>query len=261
MAKINGIELYYEVHGEGVPLLLIAGYGHHSLIWQNVVEELSKKYKVILFDNRGMGRSEIAAPPYTIEMMAQDTVALLDHLGIEKAHVIGHSMGGAITQQMAKEYPERLLSCVLYSTLTHLPKASEMVMRVTMELFTTAIDPRIACRNAITWAYGSTFLAMEGIEELLIQSMIDNPFPIQPDGIMGQYAALTQFDSRPFLSEIKTPTLLIAGNEDISTPLYTAEILKEKLAGAKCVTLPHIGHSCHIENPPIFLKTVQEFIG
>ena len=84
MAKINGIEIYYEVHGEGDPLLLIAGYGHHSLIWQNVVDELSKKNRVILFDNRGMGRSEVLKPPYTIEEMAQDAIALLTHLQIEK---------------------------------------------------------------------------------------------------------------------------------------------------------------------------------
>ena len=133
-------------------------------------------------------------------------------------------------------------------------------MRVTMELFTASIDPKIACRNAITWAYGSTFLSMEGMEELLIQSMIDNPFPIMPDGIMGQYAALTHFDSRKTLSQIKTPLIILAGNEDISTPLYTANALIEKLPHAKVANLPGVGHTCHIENPPLFLKTVQDFL-
>ena len=117
--ELNDIEMYYEVHGEGVPVMIINGFGGTSEGWESVsplITDLSKRYKVIIQDNRGVGRSTISDKPVTIKLMAQDKVALLDKLGIEAAYFIGNSMGGMIAQEIALNYPERVLGIILSAT-------------------------------------------------------------------------------------------------------------------------------------------------
>ncbi|MCK4963645.1 MAG: alpha/beta fold hydrolase, partial [Dehalococcoidia bacterium] len=114
--KVGDINMYYEVHGEGEPLLLIMGLGSDLTSWIFQIPEFSKKYQVIAFDNRGVGRTDAPDVPYSTAMMADDTTGLLDALGIEKAHVLGLSMGGFIAQELAVKYPQRVKSLVLAAT-------------------------------------------------------------------------------------------------------------------------------------------------
>ena len=116
ITNANGIELYYEVHGEGEPLLLIMGLAHNLLSWKKSLPALAEQFKVIIFDNRGTGRSCKPETPYTIELMADEAKAVLDAAGVEKAHVYGISMGGMIAQRLALNYPERIKSLILGCT-------------------------------------------------------------------------------------------------------------------------------------------------
>jgi pimeloyl-ACP methyl ester carboxylesterase len=110
----TGIDLYYEVHGQGEPLVLIPATGFSAEVWQPYqVPGLSKDLRVIIFDQRGTGRSSTPKGVYAIEQMAADTVALLNHLGIEQAHILGHSMGGRIGLAMALDFPGRVKSLIL----------------------------------------------------------------------------------------------------------------------------------------------------
>src|SRR5512141_244911 len=102
--QANGIELYYETHGEGKPLVLISGLGYSLWQWHKMVPYLAEHFKVITFDNRGVGQSDKPSGPYTAQMLAADTVGLLDALGIDKTIVAGHSMGGFIAQAMALDF-------------------------------------------------------------------------------------------------------------------------------------------------------------
>ena len=113
---VSAIALYYEIHGAGAPLLLIAGLGSDSSSWGGTVPKLSACFKVITFDNRGVGRSEVPEGGYTVGQMAEDVVRLLDHLNIKKAHILGHSMGGYIAQEIAIGHPERVERLILAST-------------------------------------------------------------------------------------------------------------------------------------------------
>src|SRR5690606_15659298 len=115
-ARSNGIELYYEIHGSGKPLILIAGLGYSHWQWHKMIPLLAEHFQVITFDNRGVGQSEKPAGPYTAQMLAQDTIGLLDELNLEKAVIAGHSMGGFIAQSIALDFPQRVEKLILCST-------------------------------------------------------------------------------------------------------------------------------------------------
>ena len=117
-ARTREIEIYYEIHGQGLPLIMILGLGQDIATWDFQIEEFSKHFKLILFDNRDSGKSSQSLTPYTTEDMARDTIGLMDYLNIERAHVLGTSMGGMIAQQVALLAPERVISLVLASTTT-----------------------------------------------------------------------------------------------------------------------------------------------
>ena len=112
-AETNGQKLYYEIHGEGEPLLLIMGLGSDSTGWLLQLADFAEHFKVITFDNRDVGRSSEAAGPYTLAEMAADTAGLMDALAIERAHVLGGSMGGAIAQELVLNYPEKMNKLIL----------------------------------------------------------------------------------------------------------------------------------------------------
>src|SRR5258707_1069095 len=121
-AKINGIEIYYEVHGSGEPLLLIIGLGTNATGWYLQIPGFSKEYRVIAFDNRGAGRSENPNEPYTMPQMAEDAIGVLDTLGVDAAHVFGMSLGGMIAQELALRHPERVKTLSLGGTMCGGPK-------------------------------------------------------------------------------------------------------------------------------------------
>jgi 3-oxoadipate enol-lactonase len=114
--KVGDINIYYEIHGKGEPLVLIMGYGLSSAAWSPVLPALAQKYKVITFDNRGAGKSDKPDGPYTMDMMAGDLAGLLDAIRIKAAHIFGISMGGMIAQHFALRYPERVRSLILGCT-------------------------------------------------------------------------------------------------------------------------------------------------
>ncbi|NQU18832.1 alpha/beta fold hydrolase, partial [bacterium] len=113
--ETNNINCYYEIHGQGRPLVLIAGLGSDSQSWQSVLVELAKHFKVVVFDNRGIGRTKYPQENFDIGTMAQDTVGLIDTLGIERADILGHSMGGYIAQEVAIKHPQRVNKLILAS--------------------------------------------------------------------------------------------------------------------------------------------------
>ena len=144
MPKIqsNGIELYYEVHGEGRPLVLISGLGYSSWQWHKMVPFLAEHFQVIIFDNRGVGESDKLEGPYSAQLLAADTVGLLDALGLEKAIIAGHSMGGFIAQAIALDYPQRVEKLILCSTNfggpNHVPVTPE-AMKVLTDVTSDAL--------------------------------------------------------------------------------------------------------------------------
>ena len=265
MPKIqtNNIELYYEIHGEGKPLVLISGLGYSSWQWHKMVPLLAEKFKVIIFDNRGVGQSDKPAGAYTAQMLAQDTVGLLDALKIEKAIIAGHSMGGFIAQAIALDFPQRVEKLILCSTNfggpNHVPVTPE-AMKVLSDVSSDALT-RFKNGLAVSTAPGWSEKNPAMIEEW-IQWRVANP--IEPVSYQAQLAiglglmpTAAAFEEK--LPRLNVPTLILFGAHDKVVPPANADLLSKKIAGSTVVIFPDAGHFFPIEIPEAASRAIKDF--
>lgn len=256
---VNNINLYYEIHGEGDPLVLIPGIGSDHSRWLGVLEYFKKYFKVILFDPRDTGRSDATDCHYTTATVAEDLAALLKELNIKKAHIVGHSMGGAIAQYIAILYPNLVNKLVLYSTFAKIRIRSVLIMKYNVELLNNGVDPQLAFRNIIFWLYSNTLLSDENKIQQQIDNMLSNPFPQSLEAFGRQLVAGEEHNSKAELSKIKTKTLIIAGENDIMTTKADLNDLITGIPHAQIKTFPMMGHCTHIEMPGEFAETIKTF--
>ena len=211
-AKVNDINMYYEIHGEGEPLIFIQGLGTEISSAGFFTAELAKKYSVITFDNRGTGRTDKPDTHYSIEMMAEDTIGLMDTLEIEKAHFMGGSMGACILQVIVAKYPERVNRMVLYLAT---PRFSDTLKN--------AMEPFLKPQKA-----------EEGINNQM-HPLFMQKYPPTETSLSRQLEANMKFDGRELLGQIKAPTLIINATKDIFIPMKSTEELAEGIPHAKVV--------------------------
>ncbi|EKN68793.1 hypothetical protein BABA_12101 [Neobacillus bataviensis LMG 21833] len=262
ITKANGIDLYYEIHGEGEPLLLIMGLSLDSKSWFRTVPALSEKYKVIIFDNRGVGQSGKPNSPYSIELMAEDARAVLDAAGVEAAHVYGISMGGMIAQRLAIKYPERIRSLILGCTTPGGASSVQASADVSMLMLSRASS--IATPEEMAWATAPILYSQSFIENHRnfvaedIQKRIE--LPVQPYAYILQLQACMAHDSSGELDQITAPTLVIHGNEDKLVPYQNGVTLAENIKGAEFLTIQGAGHIYVTEANDLVNKKVLEFL-
>jgi len=265
MPKIqsNGIELYYEEHGQGTPMVLISGLGYPAWQWHRMVPHLAGHFRVIAFDNRGCGQSASPPGPYTASMLAADTVGLMDALGIQQAVIIGHSMGGFVAQALALEYPDRVSKLILCSTNFGGPRHVPITMEAMAVLSDMTSDPVTRFKNGLTV---STAPGYAEREPEMIQKWLEWRLstPIDPVGYQAQMAiglALVPeqaaFENR--LAELKVPTLIVFGEHDKVVPPTNAELLMSKISGSKAAILPDAGHFFPIEVPEAAAQLFIDF--
>jgi len=261
MPKIQtkNIELYYEIHGSGFPLILVCGFTNQIDLWKNFIPKLASKYQVIVFDNRGAGRSESSPPPYTIDQLADDTIDLMNELNIEKAHMVGFSMGTLILQSIAHRHAEKIVKGVLIAPFASLPSTALMQARSMSKLFGVGVDPALALETMLPWVYSSEFLSTPQIAEKIVKLILSSPYPQTPEGFSGQLEALASFDMSDRLDQIETPLLLLAGEDDLYTPLYEAEKLQKLLQNATLKAIPKVGHMLHIERQDLVIGEIDAF--
>ena len=261
--KVNDIELYYEVRGEGTPLILISGLGYSSWQWHLMVPYLEEHFQVITFDNRGVGQTDKPAGPYTASMLAKDTVGLLDVLGADKAVVMGHSMGGFIAQAMALEYPERVSKLILASTNFGGPHHVPVTPEAMAVLSDVKSDPLTRLRNGIVISTAPGFAEKQPD---LIQKWLDwrvaNPLDMAGyQAQMGIGLALmpetAAFESK--LPNISVPTLILFGAHDKVVPPANADLLARQIAGSQTRILPDAGHFFPLEVPEEASQVVIQF--
>src|SRR5579863_6168439 len=193
--RVNDITMYYEIHGEGEPVALIAGLNSDHTLYQKlgIISRLAERYQVVVFDNRGVGQTDKPDIPYSIEMMADDTLGLLNALGVEQAHIFGLSMGGRIAVALALQSPRRVKSLMLVSTIMKSLKGTPM-----------------------TWARLRMNL-------MLKIPMIRGPHPYYV--VVRQLEASRSYDCMDRLNEINVPTLILHGKQDKSAPYPLAEAM------------------------------------
>jgi 3-oxoadipate enol-lactonase len=261
----NGIGIYYEMHGQGQPLVLISGIGYTSWQWHRMIPYLADRFRVITFDNRGVGQTDKPEGPYTAHMLAADTVGLLDALAIEKAIIMGHSMGGFIAQALVLEFPHKVEKLILCSTNFGGPRHVPVTPEAMKVLTDVSSDPLTRFRNGL---YISTAPGWAEKNPQMIQEWVDwraanpiEPAPYQAQlaiglGLMQEEAA---FENQ--LHRIKIPTLILFGQYDMVVPPANAALLAEKIVDRKVVILPNAGHFFPIEAPEAASQAVIKFAG
>jgi len=261
----NEINLYYELHGRGEPLVLIPGLGYDGWMWHRMIPGLAEHYQVISIDNCGVGRSDKPAGPYTAQMLAADVVGLLDALELPKAHVMGHSMGGFIAQALALDYPARLdrliLSATNFGGPRHVPISAE-AMTVLTDL---SGDPIERLRRGIAVSCAPGFV--EGNPELVEQWVNYRvAHPIDPAGYQAQLAIGLGLISEAaafehLLAAVTAPTLILFGTEDKVVPPGNAPLLAARIPDAQVEILPHAGHFFPFETPEAANAAIIRFLG
>lgn len=266
-ARIGDIDIYYEVHGptgrpqpEAEPLVLIMGLGANAASWEMQIPDFSLEYRVVAFDNRGSGRTDKPRTPYTIPQMADDTAGLMDHLGIESAHVFGMSMGGMIAQELALKCPQRVRSLVLGSTLAGGPNAVMAGPELIQQWAASAMLPiEQAMENGLRFLYSDEFIAKN--KERLVKRALRLAH-LQPplQALHRQFMAVVGFNTYNRLHQIAAPTLVISGTADRIVPPENSRILAERIPGAKLVELPGMGHGFLAEAAKTANAAVLDFL-
>jgi pimeloyl-ACP methyl ester carboxylesterase len=260
-AKVNGVHIAYRVQGNGPPLVLVMGYRLNSTAWPAAfVQGLATRFKVITFDNRGTGQSDVPVEGYAIANMARDVAGLLDELGIARTHILGYSMGGAIAQEFARQFPQRVLGLALCATLCGGPRASYMspsVMRIMRDL--DGLTPEEIARRIWKVTYSPGYV--EKHQELAEDQMrreIAIPTPLHAADL--QFQALAEFDCSKALPDIRSPTLVLTGDGDQMVPPENSRLIASLIPGAKLTVIPGCGHRLMWEATDECVALVAEFL-
>jgi pimeloyl-ACP methyl ester carboxylesterase len=236
-------------------LLLIQGLGYGRWSWAPIVPTLAERYRVLWFDNRGIGDSDKPDGPYTAKLMAGDALQVLDEAGIERAHVLGASLGGMIAQEVAAGTPERVDKLVLCCT-TPGGAATVPMPDVTVRLFAEAptLAPEVALRRFVENA-----LAADASGDL-IQELYDRRVANPPDPAGWQAQAAAGLTFAGVDSAITAPTLIVTGTEDNVVDPHNSDVLAERIAGAEVQRIDNAGHLFFWEQPDAVVRIISEFL-
>jgi 3-oxoadipate enol-lactonase len=249
------MRIAWDERGSGAPLLLIQGLGYARWSWEPVVPGLAERYRVLFFDNRGIGESDKPEGPYTAREMADDALQVLDEAGVQRVHVLGASLGGMIAQELATAAPERVDRLVLCCTTPGGADAVPMP-EVTVRLFAQAaeLEPLVALRRFVENALGDE-PAPALVENLFARRVANPP---DPAGWQAQAAAGAAFAGVD--GEIAAPTLVLHGTADNVIDHRNASLLADRIPGARVELLPGAGHLFFWEQPDAFVRIVTEFL-
>jgi 3-oxoadipate enol-lactonase len=256
IAELDDLELHYEERGSGRPMLLVAGIPAVADDWAPLAERLSESRRVVAFDNRGSGASAVTPGPYTTAQLSADAVALLDHLGIERADVFGMSLGGMIAQEMALRRPERVDRLVLGCThcgVQHSPR----IPRETGRAFAMESDDwaeRMRALAPFAFARGADAAFVARFVEKKARDVQD------PEGYRGQIAAVLSHDTWERLPRIDRPTLILTGDDDQVIPAGSSDVLHERIPDSRLHVVRGAGHLFFLERPEETLRALESFV-
>ena len=251
-------KLYYEVLGQGAPCLFLAGLASDSLSWTFQREALSAENRLILCDNRGVGRSPIPEHPYALEDMVGDVVELLDYLRLDQVSVVGHSMGGAIAQELALRHPHRVRRLVLVCSFLKVGERARRVLESWGLCLKEGVSPDLLARSLFPWLYSDKFFDQSGAFEAAQQALLAHPFPLNSQGIAGQLQALFSHNTTGRLGQVSCVTHVLGAGEDALVPLEESRALHQAIPGASLRILQGVGHSCMLEAPDLFNRELLQ---
>ncbi len=258
--KIKDLELYYEIHGKGDPLLLIAGLASDSQSWLPIIKNLSNNFQVIILDNRGCGRTTPMETEIKLSMISDDCIALAKHLNIEKFNVLGHSMGGMVAIDLAIRYPGNVNKLVLAGTAAKISLRGKLLLEHLADSYETSNNLDSWYKNLFLWLFTDSFFTTQSQIDAVTKFALDYPFQQSPSAFRRQVEAIIDFDYSKEISSIKANTLIINGSEDaIFHPDYSRNSLS-KIYKPKFLEIENAAHSLFIEQPEKISKIVIDFL-
>lgn len=270
--RVGDIDVYYEEHGGGPPLLLIMGLATDSTAWAFQLPEFARHYRAIAFDNRGVGRTSKPAGPYSIHQMADDAAGVMDALGVARAHVLGVSMGGMIAQELALRHPERVSALVLACTFpepdaTVEDRRSFMVGQLggqvsadgELQIDVASLNPLLFVQQMLPAVFNPSFIASD-LPKLMQVFAGALQYGFSMEAILGQVAAVMGHRTTDRLHRIAVPTLVLTGDADQLVAPSNSDILAREIPGAKLVKVPGGSHGFNFETPEVFNREVIDFL-
>jgi len=259
-SRINGVELAYDLQGAGEPLVLIHGAQGDQSMFAGIAPAFANQFRVLTFDQRGSGLSEKPDMEFSMALLADDTAALMEHVGFASAHIIGVSMGGMIAQEFALRHPHKVRSLVLGCTTPGGPKA----VRIGGEALTTAystepLSPEERGRALAEAAFTKGYIAQH---PEVIPAMIEarRQRPLDPVALSHRMKAAYAHDAYDQLPHVACPTLVITGKDDALISWENSRILAERIPGAKLVLLEPAGHVFWLEQPEHSRAAILAFL-
>jgi pimeloyl-ACP methyl ester carboxylesterase len=254
LAKLKNININYRVEGRGEPLLMIMGFSAPMIGWYFQTHFFKKSNCVITFDNRGVGKSDKPQGPYTTKMMADDTIHLMDYLGIDKTHIIGASMGGMIAQEVAINYPERVKKLVLACTYAKQDESSiTLNMRTLSKQTVKKMTVRVINLGFNKPHYRLIFSLLGWINSIFMESSTSI-------GIKGQSMACMNHNTLDRLGLITAETLVIVGADDRLINPVSSEVISKNIPGARLVKVRNGSHTFMVEMRDAFNQEVLNFL-
>jgi 3-oxoadipate enol-lactonase len=253
----SGILCFAE-RGSGPPLILVHGLGMSGEMFEPIVEPLARRHRLIIPDLRGCGRSRSLPPPYSVMQQAADLAALLDHIGIASTAALGYSQGGPVVQQLALDYPERVHRLILSNTYAYnMATMREKLEGRIVPLFIRLLGIRLFVKLMVSQGLRSVPKERTAwVSDLVARTWGES----DPRSIALAWKEAMAFDSRSRLSEIKCPTLIIAGSEDNAVPLHHAMMLHNGICGSKLAVMAGTDHALLWARPDQWLAEVCEFL-
>jgi len=258
--RVNDIDIHYEVHGEGPPLLLISGLAGRGRGFRYQIPALSKHFRTILFDNRGVGETDQPETPYSIQQMAGDAAGLLDALGVESAHVFGVSMGGMIAQEFALRHPARLKKLALgctHSGVKHCTPSPQWVNDIFKSLPGKPREQVV--RDCIPFNFSPHTREHR-------KDLIEEFFPTMRDNLQPAHAYLLQlkaaygFDAHDRLPQIAAPALVLTGADDVLIPPANSHGIAARISNAQLVEFDQAGHLFFVEKAGDVNESLIQFL-
>ena len=259
--NLNDIEIAYNIHGAGEPVILIGGFTMVKEAWELQISDLANHFRVITFDNRGVGESSVPSGDYTISDMAADTAGLMDALEIESANFFGVSMGSLIIQILALDHQDRVKKAAL-GCATHGGRHAIQADKDALTQIALAADPAVppekSIRELCSVLYSESFIReeTERLEKIIQMRMKYIP---TAEGIEGQLKALSIFNVRKRLHEIQCPVLAITGSDDRVIPPENSTLLSNGIRGAKIHIVEGAGHGFIHERPEEVNRALIDF--
>jgi pimeloyl-ACP methyl ester carboxylesterase len=258
IVNANGVDLWVEQEGEGDDVLFVSGLADEGACWVDQVGGLKDRYRVTTFDNRGVGRSSTPDGPFSIGAFAADTAGLMDELGLDRVHLVGSSMGGAIAQELALAHPERIRSIVLNGTWCRGDRFLHEIFRSWMWSAQKADSTRDFLVAVNLWCFAPRIWNDGTMDEWLAVAE-ESPYQQSVDAFCRSAEALIAHDSADRIADISASTLVTVGELDLVLPPRFSQELVERIPNARMLVIPEAGHQPFQEFPSDYNRLLDHF--